>query len=258
MLSLPLGAHSQPKIRRLQQGPHCAVTIFPQAVKQQPLTKICGLTRAEDARLALELGASFLGIIMTAKSPRHVPLSAARNLVREVRADHPNARFIGVFVNEPPEVLREARETLDLLAVQIHGDHRPAAEALGEEAVIPAVAIRDTKQAEELAALSSRHPAVLADSFSEGVHGGTGKVFNHALVRPVIQRRRLFLAGGLGPDNIGTVVGALGGEDQPYAYDLSSGVEASAGIKSDEKLRRYFAEFQSAVAALSAGSHRSS
>jgi phosphoribosylanthranilate isomerase len=201
--------------------------------------------------LALELGAAFLGVILTAKSARFVPLDRAQLLVGAVRRAFPTAQFFGVFVNESPEELSAAWERLGLSALQIHGDCAPAIKRFGATCVVPAVGVRDDRQAMELVSLRPEHPAVLADSFAEGAHGGTGKVFNHALIRPVIRQRRVFLAGGLTPDNIAGVVAALGPGDQPYAYDLSSGVEAAPGVKSEEKMRRFFAEYERALAVLS-------
>jgi phosphoribosylanthranilate isomerase len=158
-----------------------------------------------------------------------------------------------VFVDEPAELMAKAYRRLGLLAVQIHGSTQAAVDLMGPEVVIPAVAIRDAAQAVELAGLNPRHPAVLADSFSAGAHGGTGKVFNHELVRPLTTQRPLLIAGGLGPDNIFDVVSRLGREHQPYAYDLSSGVEATPGVKDHGKLRRFFAEFERATASLAEG-----
>lgn len=228
------------------------MTILPEVINSIPRVKICGITRVEDARLALDLGASFLGLILTRKSPRYLPLDEAEALLAELRRGPHAVRAFGVFVDESPAEMAAAVERLGLLAAQIHGSSEPATALLGAERVIPAVAIRDEAAAAAMLGLPDGHPGVLADSFSPGAHGGTGRVFNHALVRDALPRRRVLLAGGLTPDNIGSVVAALGPAHQPYAYDLSSGVEAEPRIKDHDKLRRFFDEFHSALRTLGA------
>jgi phosphoribosylanthranilate isomerase len=209
--------------------------------------KICGLTRREDARLALELGASFLGLILTRKSPRHLPPERAKELVCAIREEFgPQVRFIGVFVDEPPEQVAALAEELGLFAVQVHGDVEELCRLLPAERIIPALSIRDEADAARADVLCGKHAALLADAFAPGAHGGTGKVFDHRLVRHYFPRTRLFIAGGLKPENIAGIVQALGGQ-LPYAFDLSSGVEESPGIKSPEKLRRFFTEYEAAL-----------
>ncbi len=213
---------------------------FPPAADGLPLVKVCGLTRAADARLALELGASFLGLILTTNSPRHLPAPAAAELIRTIRSDHPEARFIGVFTAEAPGFIEEHFHSLGLLAVQIHGDVTALSELLPRERIIPALAIKDQSEADRIAALHPGYATVLADAFSPDRVGGTGKVFNHRLVQPLFPDRRLLVAGGLNPDNIESLHRQLGPGPYPYAYDISSGLEESPGIKSHGKMRLFF------------------
>lgn len=219
---------------------------FPGA-SPRPLVKICGLRRFEDAALALELGAAFLGLILTSKSKRHLSLGDAESLLRSLRSERREPiRPIGVFVDEDPAFMEEALSRLGLLAVQVHGDSAPAREWLCAERVIPAIGVSTAEDASGLAELPAGHPAVLADAQSAGASGGTGKLFDHSLVQPLFARRRVFLAGGLSPENFSAVAKGLRGGPLPYAFDLSSGVEESPGVKSAAKLRAFFEAFNKA------------
>ncbi len=210
----------------------------------KPHIKICGLRRLEDAVLAVDLGASFLGIILTSQSPRHLSLSDAEALTSGLRARFPDSklRFIGVFVDEAPEEIAEAQHRLGLAAVQVHGPLPGGGIALA--AVIPALRIRSQETANSIDNLPQDHPAVLCDAFHEGLHGGTGKTFDHELVAPYFEKRRVFVAGGINPDNIaGMVTSLCDAGSLPYAFDLSSGVEQAPGVKDHAKLRRFFENY---------------
>ncbi|MCC6546549.1 phosphoribosylanthranilate isomerase [Candidatus Sumerlaeota bacterium] len=221
---------------------------FPPPLANRPHIKICGLTRVEDALLALELGASFLGVIMTAKSSRFVDEARAANLLRQLREDSSTPpRVIGVFTDEHPEHIAHLLQTLNLFAVQIHAPLINHSKHLAPSRIIPAVNIRTAEDAGRLAQQDHVHEAVLADAFSPGARGGTGKVFDHSLVQGLYSRRRVFLAGGISPDNIDDILASHPGA-YPYAIDLSSGVEESPGIKSHDKLRNFFQKFNAAVA----------
>lgn len=206
-----------------------------------PLVKICGLTRPQDAALALNLGATFLGLILTTKSPRHISETAALALVQEIRNTHgDDVRFVGVFVDEPGDHIAALYDRLNLFAIQAHGNVDRLNGYIPVPRTIPAVAIKDESSSFALTALSPDYPAVLADAFSPGKAGGTGKVFNHELVRHLFDQRRIFLAGGLNPDNIDDIIHKLQPGPWPYVFDLSSGVEDSPGVKSETKLRGFF------------------
>ncbi|HMX63004.1 MAG TPA: phosphoribosylanthranilate isomerase [Candidatus Sumerlaeota bacterium] len=221
---------------------------FPPPLAHRPHVKICGLSRPQDALLALDLGASFLGIIMTAKSARFVDEAAATQLVAEIRSQVKTPpRLIGVFTNESAGEIARLQRELDLFAVQIHAPLTDHAKYLPPSRIIPAVNIRDAADAEALSQLDPAHGAVLADAFVPGAKGGTGKVFDHSLVQAIYPQRRVFLAGGITPDNIASIMAAHRTR-HPYALDLSSGVEESPGVKSHDKLRAFFAHFAAAPA----------
>lgn len=214
-----------------------------------PHVKICGLCRLPDMLLAAELGASFLGVILTDKSPRRY--RGGIDTLAELRAVYPVIRIIGVFVDEPVgEIARVAAE-LNLWAVQVHGpEWRPVKQSLGKEVhVLPALRIRNEHDARAIDDLAGHSPAVVTDAYREGAWGGTGALFDHRLVADHFVTTRVFLAGGLSHETIAGVGEALRGGPLPYAIDLSSGVEESPGIKSEEKMRRFFAEYRRAFGA---------
>jgi phosphoribosylanthranilate isomerase len=225
-------------------------SMFP-SEKVPPHVKICGLTRVEDAVLALELGASFLGLILTKKSPRHLPLEKALELVGEVRRQFGDEiRFVGVYVKESTEEISRADDQLGLFGLQVHGCLDDLKKHFPSERLFPATGIRNEEDAERLTALGREHPACVADAFSAHQAGGTGKVFDHRFVQPFFSRCKVFLAGGLSPDNIEEVVEKLAPGPFPYALDLSSGVEAEPGVKSHEKMRLFFERYTSAFKGL--------
>lgn len=215
---------------------------FP-AENSTPHVKICGLTRAADATLAIELGAAFLGLIFAVKSPRRVPMEAAREIARLAASAH--IPVFGVFVDEPVEAMLALKEEIGLAALQIHGSIPPE---LPVNWVIPAVAIRSEADGAALLGADLAHPALLADAFAAGMHGGTGKVFDHRYVQPLFTQRRIFVAGGLTPENIGSIVAGLADGPLPYAFDLSSGVESSPGVKDPARLRSFFTNLAEAFA----------
>ncbi len=203
---------------------------------RRPRVKICGLTRREDAELAARLGADYLGVIFAAKSPRCVTPEQAR----EVLDFAPRPPVIGVFVNAPRAEIERAFEIAGLAGVQLHGEESPA-DCVG----LPGYRIKAfrVKDASSFARVDDYDTdAVLCDTHVKGAHGGTGQTFDHGLVADLARRRPLFLAGGLGPDN---VVGAIE-RVRPFAVDVSSGVEAAPGRKDPAKVENFFANLRAA------------
>lgn len=197
--------------------------------------------------LALTLGASFIGLILTKKSPRYVSLEAAEAIVREVRVDFRNARFIGVFVDEDPADMVVALERVGLCGVQVHGPVEPLSWVVPPDCAIPALAFRTEEQADHAATMLETFSGIVADAFSPDRTGGTGVVFDHQLVLPLLRRGKVFVAGGLKPENIEQVVHSFPPGRLPYAFDLSSGVESAPGIKSPERLKLFFERYRRAL-----------
>lgn len=207
------------------------------------LIKICGLTRAEDALLAAELGATHLGFIF-APSPRRVTAGQAALIGRELAAAGYGDRIlkVGIFVNETAAGIRSTVREAGLDMVQLHGEETPdfaASLGLPWYKVIRPVSPWDA--ADTAAAWTAPGRILLADAFVPGTHGGTGKRLDEATALAARNAVRngggiFFLAGGLTPGNVAAAVTAI----VPDGVDVASGVEATPGIKSDQKLRALF------------------
>ncbi len=197
------------------------------------LVKVCGITNVEDALAALDAGAEMLGFNFYARSPRYVTPAAARQIIERLPE---GVTCVGVFVNEPApaDVERIAREAR-LGAVQLHGDETPEyCQSLRGLTTIKALRVGADYTPKSAAAYDT--DAVLLDAYVAGERGGTGHTFDWALATLTRERvPRLFLAGGLNPDNVASAVAAV----RPYAVDVCSGVETSPGRKSPELMCRF-------------------
>ena len=201
--------------------------------------KICGITRREDAQLAVELGAAALGFNFYAPSPRRIDPAAARAIVLRLP---PLITAVGVFANESDgeHVARVARESR-VRAVQLHGpEFPPLDEALAVFTRIRAVGVREGFHPSMLRDLVG--DAFLLDTFDANLAGGTGKTFNWTLAREANGFGTIFLAGGLTPENVGEAIR----EVRPFAVDVASGVESAPGVKDAGKLRAFFQEVERA------------
>ena len=201
--------------------------------------KVCGITNLDDALAALEAGADMLGFNFYTRSPRYVSPLESRKIIERLPA---GVSCVGVFVNEPApaDVERVAREA-GLGAVQLHGDETPEyCRRLRGLTTIKALRVGADYNAESAAAYGA--DAVLLDAYVAGSRGGTGHTFDWALATLTRERvPRLFLAGGLNPDNVASAVAAV----RPYAVDVCSGVETSPGRKSPELMRRFVEQVRS-------------
>jgi phosphoribosylanthranilate isomerase len=206
--------------------------------------KICGIRRAEDARLAVELGASALGFNFYAPSPRYLTPAAAQAIVHRLP---PLVMSVGVFADETESsrVAAVAREA-GVAAIQLHGPRFPAgADGLLEAyPLIRALTVGDSFRGEDLRPL--RASAFLLDAFDTALRGGTGKTFDWKLAREAKRFGPIILAGGLTPENVGQAIR----EVRPFAVDVASGVESAPGKKDASKLRAFFAAVQEADRAL--------
>ena len=206
------------------------------------IVKICGTTNLEDALAAVEAGADLLGFILYPKSPRYVAPAMVAEIVAGVRAAVPAPpRFVGVFVNAPPdEVLAVLAQTgLDL--AQLHGDEPAAAlrtlQGRGFKAVRPTGREDALALAEAYTALGAG-PDLLIDAYDPHAYGGTGQRADWTAAAAVAQRvPHLLLAGGLTPENVAAAVEAV----KPWGVDVASGVEASPGRKDHAKVRAFVA-----------------
>jgi phosphoribosylanthranilate isomerase len=198
--------------------------------------KICGITRLEDATLAVELGAAALGFNFYPPSPRYIEPPAAGAIIKKLP---PLVMPVGVFANETDgahiaAIARQARVT----TVQLHGPAAPlpgpGAEGLDGFSVLHAIAVWKGFKPEMLQFMKTT--AFLLDAYDPALHGGTGKTFDWSVARQAKKFGTIILAGGLTPENVGEAIR----EVKPYAVDVASGVESAPGIKEPAKLRAFF------------------
>jgi phosphoribosylanthranilate isomerase len=197
--------------------------------------KVCGIRRLEDALLASELGASALGFIFWPSSPRFIDPFRARPIVKALP---PFVATVGVFVNQPREIVDEVVHLLSLAAVQLHGDEAPESYARVPYRVIKSVAVTSDARATSRAVAAVPAPAtVLLDAHDPIRRGGTGRTIDWSQAATLARSRPVVLSGGLNAENVAEAIEAV----DPYAIDVSSGVESSPGVKDAAKLRALFA-----------------
>jgi phosphoribosylanthranilate isomerase len=207
-------------------------------VSEAPRVKICGLTRAEDARLAADLGAWACGMVLSPRGPRALTLERAF----QVRHAIPKGVLaVGVLVDEPVERIHELARELALDLVQLHGNEAPALLDSLSVPAIKAISIDVAKPRVDLESVKSFGKAwgVLFDAKVGANVGGTGRSFSWEVLegaRAVVPEGRLVLAGGLNAENVAEALERV----KPYAVDLASGVESSPGVKDRGKLERLF------------------
>jgi phosphoribosylanthranilate isomerase len=192
--------------------------------------KVCGLTRAEDVSLAVDLGADLLGFVL-ASSPRSVTLERLTKLVEGVPA---TVLTVAVVVNPDEQLADQLLSVTD--RIQLHGQETPDFCARYGRRAIKAFRIRAVEDLQTVSAYRNSVGAFLLDSFKEGVAGGTGETFPWTYLKRHRFPLPTFLAGGLNPDNV-----ADAGElPQIGGVDVSSGLEASPGVKDPELMRDFF------------------
>ncbi len=189
--------------------------------------KICGITRVEDARAAIEAGADMIGLNFYAKTPRYIDLDRAREIRAAVSS---RTTVVGVFVDAERAYIDERLRAAALDMIQFSGDEDEAVRAGWP---VPSIVTRRMKPGETSTTISNRGDYVMFDAFDPKLYGGTGVRISLDLLR-ALDLSRAFVAGGLNPDNVAEVA-AL----EPYAVDCASGVESSPGIKDYEKIRSF-------------------
>lgn len=203
-----------------------------------PAVKVCGLTRLEDARVADEAGAAYLGVILAPGYRRSVTADAAGVMFRRLLA-----RPVGVFVDADGDSLLAAAESAGLYAVQLHGDEPPELADRVRSAGYRAWKAVRVRHADDVAAALGRYAgavdALLLDGYDPAAAGGTGTRFDWAAVAGVLRARPdappIVAAGGLRPENVAQAVRTL----RPDAVDVSSGVESAPGIKDPAAVRAF-------------------
>ena len=199
--------------------------------------KICGLTREEDVRAAVAAGADAIGFVFYPPSPRYVSFERAAELARLVP---PFVSIVGLFVNPAPDFVREALAKVPLQVLQFHGDEQETNCVGFGLPYIKAARMRPGLDLLKYAACFPGAQGLLVDAFVEG-YGGGGETFDWSLI-PSKLPLPLILSGGLNAGNVAEAVRCV----QPWAVDVSSGVEAAKGIKDAVRITEFVAGVQHA------------
>lgn len=189
----------------------------------QTRVKICGITRIQDGLFASEMGADAIGLVFYPKSPRYVAAIQADAIIRKLP---PFITTVGLFVNPVPEDVIEITRNVRLDLLQFHGEESPAfCEQFGLP-YLKAVRVKPGVDLVQYALAYTGAKGLLLDAFVEGTHGGTGQSFDWSLI-PKELPLPVVLSGGLHAENVMAAIQHV----RPWAVDVSSGVEASKGIK---------------------------
>ena len=187
--------------------------------------KICGICSAADAQAAVDAGADLIGFHFCS-STRRIEPELARAIVEGLDR---RPTIVGVFIDQAPDEVRQIAGHVGLDLLQLHGSEAPGFEA--GRPVMKVLKVRDEKIPEA----GAWPDPLMLDSWSPDQRGGTGRTWAWDLARDLIRERRVFVAGGLEPGNVGTVVSRF----QPYGVDVSSGVESSVRVKDRDKMRAF-------------------
>lgn len=194
-------------------------------------TKICGITRVEDALIAAQAGVDAIGLVFYAKSPRAVSVAQAKDIIAALP---PFVSTVGLFVNTSRAEINAILAELPLDVLQFHGDETPDDCEGFARPYFRALRMQPGVDIAQEAAKYTSAQAILLDAWVPGVHGGTGERFDWAQI-PVDLAKPLILAGGLNADNAPQAMQQV----KPWALDVSGGVESSKGIKDADKMRRF-------------------
>lgn len=187
--------------------------------------KICGICDAGSAAAAADAGADLLGFHFCT-SPRRITPEEAKAIIDAIEV---RPRIVGVFIDQDPEEVRQIAEFVGLEMLQLHGSEAPGFEA--GRPVMKVIKVRDGVVPDA----SAWPDPIMLDSWSEDQRGGTGRTWRWEAARELTRRRRVFVAGGLEPGNVGTVVRDF----RPFGVDVSSGVESRLRVKDSEKMRAF-------------------
>lgn len=204
--------------------------------------KICGITRPEDLRAAVDLGADALGFVFYPPSPRFLDLARASALIR---AAPPFVTTLGLFVNAEPATVRQVLEAMPLQLLQFHGDEDAAYCRQFGRPYLKAARVRPGLDLVEYAASFPDASGLLLDAYVDG-YGGAGKTFDWQLIPPDLPLP-LVLSGGLDAGNVAAAIHSV----RPWAVDVSSGVELAGttrGIKDAARIAAFITGVRNADA----------
>jgi phosphoribosylanthranilate isomerase len=206
--------------------------------------KICGITRPGDAMAAAESGADAIGLVFYSGSKRAVSLEQAL----AIRAVLPAfVSLVGLFVNAEPDEIHRIQDAVHLDCLQFHGNE---SSEFCEQFAVPylkALRVRERQNPAAQVTLYRSACGILLDSYETDQPGGTGKTFDWSLAVRCANATDLpiVLAGGLTPGNVSRAIEQV----QPWAVDVSSGVESEPGIKCPVRMSEFFEEVYRAQSA---------
>lgn len=193
--------------------------------------KICGITRVQDALVAVEQGADAIGLVFYAPSSRCVNVAQATEIVKHIPAF---VSVVALFVNAEVAYVNEVISKVKPDLLQFHGDETPEDCARYSVPFIKAIPVKADTNLVQCASTFSSAKALLLDTYAEDLAGGTGQVFDWNLI-PKQLNKPVILAGGLNAGNVASAIAQV----NPYAVDVSGGVEKSKGIKDAEKIAAF-------------------
>ncbi|MBT8147562.1 MAG: phosphoribosylanthranilate isomerase [Gammaproteobacteria bacterium] len=198
--------------------------------------KICGITRADDARLAAELGADAIGLNFHPQSPRAIHSLQIADIVGKLPAF---VTVVGLFVDPLREDVEAVLNTGLIQCLQFHGNETVDFCSSFGVPFIKAVRVKGLAEARSYLKPFQGKCSVILDAYVKGAVGGTGESFDWSVAGEIVRdgQNPIILAGGLRPENVAEAIKAV----RPYGVDVSSGVEMAPGVKDPEKVKRFIA-----------------
>jgi phosphoribosylanthranilate isomerase len=199
--------------------------------------KICGITQADNAREVALLGIDAVGLVFYEQSPRHVDVESA---IHVVNALPPFINRVGLFVNADSGFIDEVLCEVPIDTLQFHGDESVIECTQYGMPFIKALRVNENTNIARMADDYHQASGLLLDAFNKDAYGGTGEQFDWSLARVDIDLP-IILAGGLNPDTVADAIAQV----NPYAVDVSSGVESEPGIKDIAKIKEFIRKVRS-------------
>ncbi|PTQ75060.1 phosphoribosylanthranilate isomerase [Nitrosomonas oligotropha] len=190
--------------------------------------KVCGITRSEDAIAAVQCGVDAIGFVFWPHSARYIDPESVRRIAEVIP---PFICTVGVYVDPDAAWVEETARAAKLNLLQFHGDESPEFCNQFSQPYIKAIRVKPDTDLLQYAQRYGAAKGLLLDTYAADMPGGTGHAFDWQLI-PQQLSLPLILSGGLNPDNVARAIK----QTQPWAVDVSSGVEASKGIKDEKKI----------------------